>query len=75
VANQQSSVTIDHINKEVKIRKDSAQENNLKTMQLLTELKNTNDIRVHPNITFYLFIASTFIIIIIIFQTLPTHSS
>jgi hypothetical protein len=41
----------------VKIRKDSAQENNLKTMKLLSELKN---------ITFYLSITSIFGIIIII---------
>jgi hypothetical protein len=37
----------------------------IKTMQLLSEPKNTNDVHVHPNITFYLFIASIFIIIII----------
>ena len=35
-------------------------------MQLLSELKNTNDIHVHPNVTFYLFIASILIIISII---------
>jgi hypothetical protein len=56
-----TSVTIDFINKEVKIRKDSTQENNLKTMQLLIELQSTNDIHVHPDIIFYLFITSIFI--------------
>jgi hypothetical protein len=64
--NTTTSVTIDYINKEVKIRKDSAQENNLKTMQLLSELKNTNDIHVHPNTTFYLFITSILVFIFII---------
>jgi hypothetical protein len=46
------SVRIDYINKEVKIRKDSLHVNNLKTMQLISELKNTNDIHAHPNIMF-----------------------
>jgi hypothetical protein len=64
--NTSTSVTIDYINKEVNIRKVSAKENNLKTMQLLSELKNTNDIQVHPNITFYLLITSIFISIFII---------
>jgi hypothetical protein len=30
-------------------------------MQLLSELKNTKDINVHPNITFYLLITSIFV--------------
>jgi hypothetical protein len=47
-------MTIDYINQEMKIRKDSAKESNLKTIQPLSELKNTNDIHVYPNITFYL---------------------
>jgi hypothetical protein len=35
-------------------------------MQLLSELKNTNDIHIHPNITFYLFLTIIFISIYII---------
>ena len=54
--NESSTITIDCINKEVKLKKDSAIENNYKTKQLISELKNTEDIHVHPNITFYLFL-------------------
>jgi hypothetical protein len=64
--NTTTSVPIDHINKEAKIIKDSAKENNLNTMQLMSELKNTEDIHVRPNNTFYLFLMSIFIFIFII---------
>ena len=54
--NSSNTITIDYINKEVKLKKDSAKEFNNKTKQLISDLKNTEDIHVHPNITFYLFL-------------------
>ena len=59
--NNSNTITIDYINKEVKLKKDSSKEFNNKTKQLISDLKNTEDIHVHPNITFYLF----FILLII----------
>ncbi len=54
--NNSNTITIDYINKEVKLKKDSSKEFNNKTKQLISDLKNTEDIHVHPNITFYLFL-------------------
>ena len=54
--NESNTIMIDYINQEVKLKKDSLLENKQKTRQLIRELKNTEDIHVHPNIIFYLFI-------------------
>ncbi len=61
-----ASVTIDYINKEVKIRKDGEKQNSLNTIPLISELKITKNIHVHPNITIYLFLPSIFISVLII---------
>ena len=53
--NESCTITIDYINKEVKLKKDNTIENNQKTKQLISELRNTEDIHIHPNIIFYLF--------------------
>jgi hypothetical protein len=42
-----------------------ANHNNLKTMQLLSELKITNNIPVHPKITFYFLLTLIFISILL----------
>jgi hypothetical protein len=51
--NDSNTITIDYINKEVKLRKDSAK-NHIKTKELISKLKNTEDIHAHPSIMFYL---------------------
>ena len=40
----------------MKLKKDSSKEFDNKTKQLISDIKNTEDIHVHPNITFYLFL-------------------
>ena len=52
---------------EVKLRKDSSKENNVKTQQLISDLKTPEDIHLHPNIILYLMIKLFFISISIIF--------
>jgi hypothetical protein len=53
--NEQTTITIDFMNKEVKLGKDSLKENSENT-QLISEIKNAEDIHVHPNIIFNLFL-------------------
>jgi hypothetical protein len=50
--NESSTITIDYINKEVKLRKDSIEINRIKTKQLISEIKTTEDIHVHSKIIF-----------------------
>jgi hypothetical protein len=62
ILNKSSIITIDYINKEVKLRKDIIELNKIKTKQLISEIKNTEDIHVHPNIIFYAFLVSFVVI-------------
>ena len=54
--NASSTITIDYIDQEIKLTKDSFSEIKQTTQKLISELKNTEDIHVHPNIIFYLFL-------------------
>jgi hypothetical protein len=51
--NDSDTIIIDFFNREViKLKKDSAEENHIKTIKLISEVKNTEDIHVHPYIIF-----------------------
>ena len=48
--------TFDYINQQVQLRRDILSEIKQDTKTLISEIKNTQDIHVHPNITFYSFL-------------------
>ena len=54
--NVSSTINIDYINQQVQLRKDILSEIKQNTKTLISEIKNTQDIHVHPNITFYSFL-------------------
>ncbi len=50
--NESTTINLDFINQEVKLRKNSMEANNIKTIQLISEIKNTGCIHVYLNIIF-----------------------
>jgi hypothetical protein len=66
--NESTTITIDYIKQELKLRKDSIEANSIKTKQLLNEIKSGEDIHEHTNITFYSFFTLFLISFAIIFD-------
>ena len=60
-----SSIAIDYVNHEIKIKQDSQEQARLATQELIQEEKDSENIQIHSDITFWLLIAMILILAIV----------